>query len=388
MVALKQLDAEELLNEAKRRTGLSDFGPDDFREGFFLVIAGINKDAHIRDSGWTPARERFLRMLMNRLWFAKDLADHPEIMDEQVDAPVFITSLPRTGSTKLQRVLGASGGFQTPSYWMGLMFARIPGLEDGGRARRIAETREFEKWMYETSPAMLLGHPMFTDEPEEDLWLLECSFRHPIHSGAFHLPDYGQWLAQTDWMPAFQYLAAQTKYLHWQLGSQHDKPWLAKTPSHFGFEPLLCATNKNPRFIVTHRDPVKCIPSIILTSMAQRGLYSDYDSISMLGPDLLRMFSAAADAHMQWRDANPDVEILDLRFRDVATDGINTVRRVYDFLGLPFTVAAKQGILKWERDNPKDKHGKAEYSAATMGTTDEDILRVFSAYRERFASYF
>ena len=91
---------------------------------------------------------------------------------------------------------------------------------------------------------------------------------------------------------------------------------------------------------------------------------------------------------MQWRDANPNVEILDLRFRDVTTDGVNTVRRVYDFLGLPFTSAAEQGILKWEHDNPKDRHGKAEYSSAAMGTTDEGILQAFSAYRERFASYF
>ena len=47
---MKKLDAQELLKTAQERTGLADFGPDDFMEGFKLVIEGINNDAHIRDS--------------------------------------------------------------------------------------------------------------------------------------------------------------------------------------------------------------------------------------------------------------------------------------------------------------------------------------------------
>jgi hypothetical protein len=143
---MRELEADELLQTARSRTGLSDFGPDDFLEGFRILVASINTEAHIRDSGWPEVRTRLLRMLINRLWFAKDVQDHPEILDTDLGSPCIIASLPRTGSTKLQRMLGASGGFQTPTFWMTLMFSRIPGVADGGVAQRIRETREFEKW--------------------------------------------------------------------------------------------------------------------------------------------------------------------------------------------------------------------------------------------------
>jgi hypothetical protein len=384
---MNQLDANELLQAARDRTGLADFGPADFMEGFRLLVDGINTEAHIRDSGWPQVRERFLRMLVNRLWFAQDVKQHPEILTEELDSPVIIVSLPRTGSTKLQRILGAAAGVQTPSYWMTLMFARMPGLADGGAARRIQQTRDFERWMYATSPGILIGHPMFTDEPEEDLWLLEPSFRHPIHGGIFHLPIYSQWLMRTDWMPAFDYLRTQHQYLRWQFPSERHRPWLAKTPSHFGFEALLCKSYRKPRFIVTHRDPVKCIPSITISSMAMRKLYSDFDSITMLGPDLLGAFAAAANQHLQWRAANPKAEVLDLSFHDITSDGVGVVRKVHEFLGIEFTRKTERAARDWERANPKDKHGKAVYSAASIGCSDEQIARAFDAYRKRFANF-
>ena len=384
---MHKLDVQDLLSAARERTGLSDFGPADFMEGLLIIVDGINNEAQVRQSSLPQLRERFVRMLVNRLWMAKDIKQHPEILEQEVASPVFMSCLPRTGSTKLQRILGASGGFQTPTFWMTHMNARIPGLPDGGRARRLPETREFEKWMYEISPGMLLGHPMFTDEPEEDLWLLEATFRHPLHCGMYHLPTYGQWLAQTDMMPAFEYLHAQVQYLQWQFGTPPLKPWLSKTPSHFGCEPLLMKAFGKPRFIVTHRDPVKCIPSITMTSLSSRKIYSDFDSTSLLGPELLGMFSGGTNAHMQWRDQNPDAEILDLSFREITADGVAAVRKVYDFLGLEFTDQAAQGVRNWESKNPKDKHGKAIYSAASINSSDDEIREFFTAYRKRFAKY-
>ena len=100
---MKAFDADELLNAAQEMTGLRDFGPDDFKEGYTRFISSINTQGEISDRHWERFRERVLRLLVNRLWFAKDLAEHPEIADEEIKAPVIIVSLPRSGSTKLGR---------------------------------------------------------------------------------------------------------------------------------------------------------------------------------------------------------------------------------------------------------------------------------------------
>jgi hypothetical protein len=357
-------------------------------EGLRVLADGVSNEAQIRDDRWdNMVEQRFLRLLMNRLWFARDLEKHPEILDQDIGSPIVIASLPRTGSTKLHRMLGVTPDFQTLKFWTTNMFARIPGLPDGGRERRIQETRDLEKWMYQTSPGILTGHPVFTDESEEDQWLVECTFRHPMLFGMFHSLQYAQWISQANMQPTFDYFLSQLKYLQWQSGAQNPLPWLIKTPNHMGNEALLCRTLNKPRFIITHRDPALCMPSVTAISMSMRKLYSAYDSTAALGAGVLSLFSNCTLEHLRWRDNNPDVEILDLGFREITLDGVGTARKVYDFLGIPFTAAAEQAVRQWEQENPKDKHGKAVYSAADIGSTDDAIRKLFKPYIDRFSAY-
>ncbi|MGE0386465.1 MAG: sulfotransferase [Gammaproteobacteria bacterium] len=187
---------------------------------------------------------------------------------------------------------------------------------------------------------------------------------------------------------AIEYLRAQSQYLRRQFPADSHKLWLAQTPSHFGLESLLCKVYETQRFIVTHRDPATCVPSITLTSLAQRKLYSDFDSVFSLGPAMPAMFSAAAAAqHMAWRDANPRFDVLDLSFREITQDAMAAVRKVFDFAGLPITADAEARVRDWERRNPKDKHVKTDYSPASMATSEEEISRAFADYRERFSAF-
>ena len=385
---MNQLNVDELLKTARQRTGLSDFGPDDFREGLDVLVEGLNTEAGIREDRWEQVTEqRILRPLMNRLWFEKDLNEHPEILDEDLGAPIIMAGLPRTGSTKLHRILAASGGFQTLRFWSANMFARIPGEPDGGRARRIQETRDYEKWLYQTSPGIHQGHPLYTDEAEEDQWMMEATFRHPLIFGTFDSMKYAQWIAQADMRPTFDYFLKQLKYLQWQFG-ERDKPWLIKTPNHFGSEQFLTGIfDKKPSFIFTHRDPAKCISSIVSTVMPMRALYTARDTSVSFGAGAVAVFTHCANEHLKWRNAKPDCRMIDLAFREISEHGVDTVRKVYDFLGMPFTAGAEQGARNWEQANPKDKHGKAVYSAASLGSTDEALRKAFASYIERFSVY-
>jgi hypothetical protein len=384
---MKPYCADRLLKTAQEQTGLSDFGPDDFMEGFTRFIASINVQGEISEAHSQNFEERMLRLLMNRLWFAKDLADHPEISDEDISAPVIIVSLPRTGSTKLHRMLSASGDFQALLMWRAHMFARIPGLDDGGKARRVRETRDYEKWMYEVSPESITGHPMFTEEAEEDQLLSEFTFRDFYCSNVFNVPDYAQWLVQADQEPRFSYFRKQIQYLQWQQKPKRSSPWLLKSPLHLGGESDLTRIFKNPRFIVTHRDPVKCMPSIANPVRYMRKMYSDHDTASELGPSLTGIFSHKTLEHMKWRDSHSEFGVLDLSMREITEDAIGTAQKIYDFLGMTLSSIAKAEIQNWEQRNPIEKHGKNVYTAEGFGTTDDDIRRAFRPYIERFSEF-
>jgi hypothetical protein len=154
-----------------------------------------------------------------------------------------------------------------------------------------------------------------------------------------------------------------------------------------GSESELTRTFEAPRFIFTHRDPVKCMPSIANPVRYMRKLYSDRDTSSGLGPALTGIFSQMALQHMKWRDDTPGLEVLDLSMREITLDGVGTAQKVYEFLGMPLSAAARTAMENWEKRNPIEHHGKNVYSAEGVGTTEDHIRQAFAPYIRRFSEF-
>src|SRR5574341_450400 len=92
-----RLDADEMLEEARRRTGLSDFGGDSFLEPYRVFVDSIDREAKLHALGRVISRSDCLNWLENRLQLADARKRHPEIAREPIDRPLVITGLPRTG---------------------------------------------------------------------------------------------------------------------------------------------------------------------------------------------------------------------------------------------------------------------------------------------------
>lgn len=389
---MSKLHLSTLLAEAKSRTGLADFGPGDFIEGLERLLGDLNEGGFIPEERTPALRQRLLRLLSNRLWLEKDWREHPQIAAEQIRAPVEIVSLARTGSTKLHRLLAASGDFQSLPMWKTHMFARIPGLAAGGEPQRIAEVREYESWMLQVSPDIRSGHPMFTDEAEEDQWLMECTFRRVLTAIMFNAAGYAQWLAAQDPAPAYAYLHRQLQYLQWQNrqlrgAAEAAKPWLLKSPDHLGCEGFLERVFPDVRVVMTHRDPVECVPSASVMAKQFLRLYTSIDDPKLVAGALMRALPQMAQAHLGWRQSTA-TPVLDLGFRQITTDGPGAARRVYDFLGMELSGRAERAMQAWEQDNQRDKHGKNRYSLDDSGSTAAAIREVFRGYSARYSNYF
>jgi LPS sulfotransferase NodH len=388
---VKAFDVNQLLHQAQTETGLSDFGPPDFLEGLDALISGLNTQGDISDERWQDAFNYFKRLLVNRLHCAKDLREHPEILERELRPPVIILPLPRTGSTKLHRLLSASNSFNAVPFWQMHLFSRIPGEPNGGADRRIAETRRFEEWIYQVCPDTLKGHPMFTEEPEEEQILKDASFRSPRLAALFSAPQYSQWLSQADISPTYDYLLTQFKYLYWQFYTETDKPFLLKSPSNIGYEnQLVRIFGPQTKMIMPHRDPVNVVSSICrvieysrawFISENQQGLAED------LGQMILAMFAHQSQVHIAWREQNPEVQILDVAYRDINNNTEAVLNDVYDFLDIELTSNIRQAVNAWERDKSKNRYARNDYRPEEFGLTTAQIHQAFAPYMERFQQY-
>ena len=88
--AVAPLEPDELIETAKQNTGLSDFGPDDWREGFEVFLKACEEEAELHFHGRLWTRQDVLQFLETRLQIEAVYKAHPEIDDQVIEKPVFV----------------------------------------------------------------------------------------------------------------------------------------------------------------------------------------------------------------------------------------------------------------------------------------------------------
>lgn len=386
---MKLLSVDELLAAAQQQTGLSNFGQDNFREGLDHLIEGIIETGNVRPERVEALNNTFIRLLINRLRWQKDLSEHPEIADEKLVPPLVIVSLPRVGTTKLQRLLSVTDDFQHLPYWQILMCGRIHNSPDFGREHRIAETERYCNWRVEVEPDVQKAHRITALEPEEDSFLHEIGFRS-AGLGFLHPSEkYQAWFAQQDIGLSYDILKAQLQYLQWQFHGDNPKPWVLKTPPNLGNEDQLQRIfPEGMKLICPHREPASIFTTI--TRMIETYLsvyYQPAMSRKELGTLILEAQAQNMGRHLQWRESNRTVDILDLSFKEICADSVATAEKVYAFMGLDLTDQDKQQIASWDQRNPRHKDGIITETLENYGLTADQVNERLADYRERFSNY-
>src|ERR1700730_3224603 len=128
--------AEQLIEKAKRRCGLDDFGGEEFVEPLSRLLEACQRDARLNVIGRLALRGDVVRILCNRLQLARDRKLYPEIAQQNIREPLFIVGLPRSGTTLLHILLAADSANRTPLTWE-VMSPSPPTSQD--RQQRIQQ---------------------------------------------------------------------------------------------------------------------------------------------------------------------------------------------------------------------------------------------------------
>lgn len=93
------LVSQPLLESAVETSGLDDFGRDTFKKGLDALISSLNNDLDLPEGAAGYLRQIITQILINRLQVTRLLKDHLKIQSEEIEAPIFIMGLLRTGTT-------------------------------------------------------------------------------------------------------------------------------------------------------------------------------------------------------------------------------------------------------------------------------------------------
>lgn len=376
------LRVDKLVNQAKRKTGLSDFGDDGHLRALEVLVGAINDEARLTATGRLIQRSRLAGALVHRSRIEALLATHPEIHDLALGKIVLVTGLQRSGTTLLQRLLGSHPEIEGVSAAEALNPVPAPRTKAGEADARQRNARLAQGVISYLSPQFMAVHPMDHTEPEEDVLLLDLNFMSQSAEAAMHVPSYSRWLEGQDHTQTYQYFLKVLKVLCWQRPRSH---WVLKTPHHMEYLDVLLKVFPNATIVQTHRDPRKALPSFCSMVAHGRGIFSDCVEPREVGRHWCRKTRRMVELTMQARDGADGARFLDVSYYDLLKDPIAELRRICRCAGIGFDDNAERAAAKCMRANPQNRFGKHVYRLGDFGLTEEIVEEAFSAYRQKHA---
>lgn len=377
------LDEHTLLDEAVRRTKLADFGDDRFREGLRVLLASYDADARLSLLGRIAARHDTLRLLETRLRLVEDRKRFPEIAEQCIAAPIFVTGLPRSGTTLLHNLLAQDPANRVAMSWEAMYPSPPPERADYETDARIADAERSFRWFDRLVPGFKLIHAVGARLPQECIEIMSYTFESPRFHATHDVTSYQAWLAGRDPRAAYAFHRRVLQHLQWRCPARR---WVLKSPAHlFAFDAIF-AVYPDARIIQTHRDPLEVLPSTASLTEVLRKAFSDRIDCRAIGDEVVRRWAEGVECAMAAREAHGGVRerFFDVRYRDLVADPIATVRRIYAHYGLEWTGRAGSAMERYLAANPQHKHGAHDYTLARFGLVAEDVRRRFRSYSDRF----
>lgn len=379
-----------VLDEARAKEGLEDWGPGDFAEPLEILLDDY-RDAGLNDLGRMILRGNVVASLRTRLRAQHWFTAHPEIAEERIADPVVVVGMMRSGTTLMQRLLAADPTVASARGWEVQQAVPKPGWDPTAPDPRVDRALAVEEEMRLHAADLFAIHPMYALEAEEEIVFLADAFLSHVPESGAHVPTYRAWLDGADFTPAYDHLHRMLQLLQWQKrarGESVDR-WVLKTPAHLGYLDDLRARFPGLHLVHLHRDPRETIPSGASLNATLHAMHADEVDLHRVGAEWIQRMGWTNDRALATRDrwaAEGFGAVTDVAFEDLLADPFAEVARVYAALGTDLTDDALGAMRSWLARRPRET-GRPDYRASTYGLSDELIDERFAAYNLRFRQY-
>ncbi len=375
-----RLDAEALMAVAVEQTGLDDFGPSSFREGLDVYCASV-PEAQLNELGHAVVPGNIVGALTNRLKVIDWAKAHPEVGDEQIEAPFVVVGIFRAGTTFLSYLLEKDARHRPLFGWEAQDSVPPPDPATVATDPRIEATVIGRQMLDSINPQIKVVQNEEPDGPTECIAVLNQDFKSLLWEALTNVPTYGAWLHGTDHASAYEYHRTVLQVL--QSGGVRGR-WSLKSPHHVLHLDALTAVYPDARIVVMHRDPLVLSASVCSLISTLSGTFSDADHSAYIAEHWTDMLSRSVDALNTFRDANPQVPIVDVQYAELVGDPLATMERVYGAFDDELTGQAADAMRAHVDSRPKGRFGTHRYDLDEFGLDGPALTERFADYVERY----
>ncbi len=373
----RPLAARRLMAEACGGAGATDFGESDISDALERLLTAATSEAELSLVGCFAMRWDALRLLSNLLRLRRAEAETPAILDEKPDRPIFITGLPRSGTTFLHRLMLEDSGNQAPRVWQTI--EPYPGRGSAHSIRTVSRhLRAFER----LAPEFRSLHPLEAESPQECSEIHAHVFRSLRFDTTYHIPSYRQWLDAEGHLKPYRF---QRRFLQHLQHRQGQGRWVLKCPDHLFALRDLAAVFPDARVIFVHRDPLKVLLSVAkLTEVLRQPFTRRIDRFGIGRQESARWLDGASrmmGADGQSLFADP---ICHVHYLDLVANPVRTVDALYRHFGLDLPDEAAARMTHVVAEHPNGGYGRHSYQFETHGLNAAEEREKFAPYMRCF----
>jgi hypothetical protein len=372
------LRAVDLIETAKRRCNLDDFGGGDFFEGLSRLLDSCHRESRLNLIGKIALRTDLIRILCSRLFMHRDRHLYPDVARQEIREPLFIVGLPRSGTTLLHTLLAADPEHRAPLTWE--VMTPSPPTRDNEKRRiqRATQSCNCLNWL---APTFRHVHAVGAELPQECVGLMTPTFMSDQFDTMYYVPSYRAWFFRQDLLPAYEYHRRFIQHLQFR---QSARRWILKAPTHMFALPTLLSVYPDALFVQTHRAPLDAMASVSSLITILRRVFSDAVDPLVVCREAIQYWSETLDRFLHERDRLADYRICDVNYIEVCRDPIAAVRRIYEHFGWLLSAEAAQRMRLVLASLPQDQYGRHRYNLSQFGLDPAEGVEAFAAYCERF----
>ena len=374
------LQSEALLAEARQRTGLEDLGEPPIESALSILVNSLELEADLHPLGRFLMRTHLRELIETRLRLDHAWSRQSETLDASlIQRPVFITGMPRSGSTFLHELLAEDPENRAPRVWE-VMFPIPIGSKPPKNMDPRVRKAEASLWCFRRlAPGADSVYPMRARTPHECVAIHSYTLMSEEFVSTGRIPTYEAFLHAADLGPVYRW---QKRFLqHLQLGCPNRR-WVLKSPDHvYGLDKLLTVF-PDAAIIQTHRNPVDVLKSQIQLTQVLEAIYARPVARDRLGISEARKVKQISDYITRFRDAHRDAaeKFIDITYRELVSDPMKVVQRIYERLDISLTEVAAERMRQLATARSRYQKPVASPTLAYFGLDP-------AAERERFAGY-
>jgi len=378
------LNVESLCAVARRRTGLKDFGKPPLNPALSVLVDSLNFEAGLHSLGRFLMRLHLRNLLetrlpLNSLWNGT----RAKLQSGPIPTPVFITGTPRSGSTFLHELLGEDGQNRAPRVWEVMYPVRAPKFSSRKRSMAVWQAAACLWWFRRLAPGADAVYPMRARSPHECVAIHSFTFQSEEFVSTCRVPSYERFLRSSDLTKAYEWEKIFLNHLETSIPSRQ---WILKAPDHvYGLEQLF-SVFPDAIIVHTHRDPLEVLRSSSQLSRVLYRLYGRSPALNEIGQREASKLCDAVDRFMNFRDQHPNLSdrFIDVTYKELVTDPLTVVQKIYLRLGRPLTADAASGMraLVAKRSRYHGSHSLPTLSQ--LGLEPAAQSKRFESYCARF----